>query len=106
MSSPLGATGTGKTATGRVARPSGCSGRPLVMQPNKTLAAQFANELAGRSLRDNADRVPQSPMIDYYQPVGARAPTPTPTSSRTVQIPSEGQAAALVPCSPIAGSIA
>ena len=40
----LGATGTGKTATvsclaERVKRP------VLVMQPNKTLAAQFANEL-------------------------------------------------------------
>ncbi|HZB31413.1 MAG TPA: DEAD/DEAH box helicase family protein, partial [Streptosporangiaceae bacterium] len=40
----LGATGTGKTATiawliERVQRPT------LVMQPNKTLAAQFANEL-------------------------------------------------------------
>ncbi|NUO99391.1 MAG: DEAD/DEAH box helicase family protein, partial [Nonomuraea sp.] len=40
----LGATGTGKTATiawliERLQRPA------LVMQPNKTLAAQFANEL-------------------------------------------------------------
>jgi excinuclease ABC subunit B len=40
----LGATGTGKTATvawlaERLQRP------VLVMQPNKTLAAQFANEL-------------------------------------------------------------
>ena len=40
----LGATGTGKTATiawltERLQRPT------LVMQPNKTLAAQFANEL-------------------------------------------------------------
>ena len=40
----LGATGTGKTAT--VAWAAERLQRPiLVMQPNKTLAAQFANEL-------------------------------------------------------------
>ena len=40
----LGATGTGKTAT--VAWVAERLQRPvLVMQPNKTLAAQFANEL-------------------------------------------------------------
>ena len=48
----LGATGTGKTATvawlsERVQRPT------LVLQPNKTLAAQYANELR-ELLPDNA----------------------------------------------------
>ncbi len=61
----LGATGTGKTATvawlaERLQRP------VLVMQPNKTLAAQFANELR--------DLLPKNAIeyfvsyYDYYQP--------------------------------------
>ncbi|GGO02125.1 UvrABC system protein B [Microbispora rosea subsp. aerata] len=61
----LGATGTGKTATiawliERVQRPT------LVMQPNKTLAAQFANELRGM-LPNNAVEYFVS-YYDYYQP--------------------------------------
>ncbi|MFX4271288.1 excinuclease ABC subunit UvrB [Propionibacteriaceae bacterium Y1685] len=61
----LGATGTGKTATvawlaERVQRPI------LVMQPNKTLAAQFANELRG-FFPDNAVEYFVS-YYDYYQP--------------------------------------
>ena len=61
----LGATGTGKTATiawliERVQRP------VLVMQPNKTLAAQFANELR-EMLPHNAVEYFVS-YYDYYQP--------------------------------------
>ncbi|WP_046471164.1 excinuclease ABC subunit UvrB [Allosalinactinospora lopnorensis] len=61
----LGATGTGKTATvawlvEQVQRPT------LVMQPNKTLAAQFANELRGM-LPNNAVEYFVS-YYDYYQP--------------------------------------
>lgn len=61
----LGATGTGKTATvawliERVQRPT------LVMQPNKTLAAQFANELR-EMLPNNAVEYFVS-YYDYYQP--------------------------------------
>jgi len=61
----LGATGTGKTATvawlaERVQRPI------LVMQPNKTLAAQFANELR-QLFPDNAIEYFVS-YYDYYQP--------------------------------------
>ena len=61
----LGATGTGKTATiawlaERVQRPI------LVMQPNKTLAAQFANELRS-FFPDNAVEYFVS-YYDYYQP--------------------------------------
>ncbi len=61
----LGATGTGKTATmawlvERVQRPT------LVMLPNKTLAAQFANELR-ELLPDNAVEYFVS-YYDYYQP--------------------------------------
>ncbi|WP_028647826.1 excinuclease ABC subunit UvrB [Nocardiopsis sp. CNT312] len=61
----LGATGTGKTATvawtvERLQRPT------LVMQPNKTLAAQFANELR-RMLPHNAVEYFVS-YYDYYQP--------------------------------------
>jgi excinuclease ABC subunit B len=61
----LGATGTGKTATvawiaERLQRP------VLVMQPNKTLAAQFANELR-EMLPDNAVEYFVS-YYDYYQP--------------------------------------
>ena len=61
----LGATGTGKTATmawliERVQRPT------LVMLPNKTLAAQFANELRDL-LPDNAIEYFVS-YYDYYQP--------------------------------------
>jgi len=61
----LGATGTGKTATvawavERLQRPT------LVMQPNKTLAAQFANELR-QLLPDNAVEYFVS-YYDYYQP--------------------------------------
>lgn len=61
----LGATGTGKTATvswlaERVQRP------VLVMQPNKTLAAQFANELR-QFFPKNAVEYFVS-YYDYYQP--------------------------------------
>ncbi|TBT94784.1 excinuclease ABC subunit UvrB [Propioniciclava tarda] len=61
----LGATGTGKTATiawlaERLQRPM------LVMQPNKTLAAQFANELR-QFFPDNAVEYFVS-YYDYYQP--------------------------------------
>ena len=61
----LGATGTGKTATvawvvEQVQRPI------LVMQPNKTLAAQFANELR-ELFPDNAIEYFVS-YYDYYQP--------------------------------------
>ena len=61
----LGATGTGKTATvawlaEKVQRPI------LVMQPNKTLAAQFANELR-HLFPDNAIEYFVS-YYDYYQP--------------------------------------
>jgi excinuclease ABC subunit B len=61
----LGATGTGKTATvawiaERLQRP------VLVMLPNKTLAAQFANELR-EMLPDNAIEYFVS-YYDYYQP--------------------------------------
>jgi excinuclease ABC subunit B len=61
----LGATGTGKTATvawlaERVQRPI------LVMQPNKTLAAQFANELR-HFFPKNAVEYFVS-YYDYYQP--------------------------------------
>jgi excinuclease ABC subunit B len=61
----LGATGTGKTAT--VAWVAEQVQRPmLVLQPNKTLAAQFANEL--RDLfPDNAIEYFVS-YYDYYQP--------------------------------------
>ena len=61
----LGATGTGKTATiawlvERLQRPT------LVMEPNKTLAAQFANELR-EMLPNNAVEYFVS-YYDYYQP--------------------------------------
>ncbi|MDR1513758.1 MAG: excinuclease ABC subunit UvrB [Propionibacteriaceae bacterium] len=61
----LGATGTGKTATvawlaERLQRPM------LVMQPNKTLAAQFAQELR-EFFPDNAVEYFVS-YYDYYQP--------------------------------------
>ncbi len=61
----LGATGTGKTATvawlaERIQRPM------LVMLPNKTLAAQFANELR-EMLPGNAVEYFVS-YYDYYQP--------------------------------------
>src|SRR5699024_579720 len=61
----LGATGTGKTATvawlaERLQRPM------LVMQPNKTLAAQFANELR-EFFPQNAVEYFVS-YYDYYQP--------------------------------------
>ncbi|PRX98638.1 excinuclease ABC subunit UvrB [Allonocardiopsis opalescens] len=61
----LGATGTGKTATvawlvERLQRPT------LVMQPNKTLAAQFANELR-EMLPNNAVEYFVS-YYDYFQP--------------------------------------
>ena len=61
----LGATGTGKTATvawlvERVQRPT------LVMLPNKTLAAQFANEL--RELFPNNAVEYFVSYYDYYQP--------------------------------------
>ncbi|GAA2342358.1 excinuclease ABC subunit UvrB [Saccharopolyspora halophila] len=61
----LGATGTGKSATTawlieRVQRPT------LVLEPNKTLAAQMANELRG-FFPDNAVEYFVS-YYDYYQP--------------------------------------
>ncbi|HEU4947487.1 MAG TPA: excinuclease ABC subunit UvrB [Kribbella sp.] len=61
----LGATGTGKTATvawlaERIQRPM------LILQPNKTLAAQFANELR-QFFPDNAVEYFVS-YYDYYQP--------------------------------------
>lgn len=61
----LGATGTGKTATvawvaERLQRPM------LVLQPNKTLAAQFANELR-EFFSENAVEYFVS-YYDYYQP--------------------------------------
>src|SRR5437763_4842783 len=61
----LGATGTGKTAT--VAWIAEKLQRPLlVMLPNKTLAAQFANELR-EMLPNNAIEYFVS-YYDYYQP--------------------------------------
>jgi len=61
----LGATGTGKTAT--VAWLAERLQRPLlVMQPNKTLAAQFANELR-QFFPQNAVEYFVS-YYDYYQP--------------------------------------
>ncbi len=61
----LGATGTGKTAT--VAWVAEKLQRPiLVMQPNKTLAAQFANELR-QLFPENAIEYFVS-YYDYYQP--------------------------------------
>lgn len=61
----LGATGTGKTAT--VAWVAEQLQRPvLVMLPNKTLAAQFANELRG-FFPNNAVEYFVS-YYDYYQP--------------------------------------
>ncbi|WP_460829120.1 excinuclease ABC subunit UvrB [Nocardioides hungaricus] len=61
----LGATGTGKTAT--VAWVAEQLQRPiLVMQPNKTLAAQFANELR-QLFPSNAVEYFVS-YYDYYQP--------------------------------------
>src|SRR6201746_2260253 len=66
----LGATGTGKTAT--VAWVAEQVQRPvLVMQPNKTLAAQFANEL--RQLFPNNAIEYFVSYYDYYQP-GAHVP--------------------------------
>src|SRR4051812_15449816 len=61
----LGATGTGKTASiawavEQLQRPT------LVMQPNKTLAAQFANELR-QLMPHNAVEYFVS-YYDYYQP--------------------------------------
>ncbi|WP_109506206.1 excinuclease ABC subunit UvrB [Nocardioides speluncae] len=61
----LGATGTGKTAT--VAWVAERLQRPvLVLQPNKTLAAQFANEL--RQLFPNNAVEYFVSYYDYYQP--------------------------------------
>jgi len=61
----LGATGTGKTAT--IAWVAEQLQRPmLVMQPNKTLAAQFTNELR-QFFPDNAIEYFVS-YYDYYQP--------------------------------------
>ncbi len=61
----LGATGTGKTATvawlvERIGRPA------LVMEPNKTLAAQFANELREMLPNDAVEYFVS--YYDYYQP--------------------------------------
>ncbi|KAA1429118.1 excinuclease ABC subunit UvrB [Nocardioides antri] len=61
----LGATGTGKTAT--VAWVAEQVQRPLlVMQPNKTLAAQFANELRQLFPRNAIEYFVS--YYDYYQP--------------------------------------
>jgi excinuclease ABC subunit B len=61
----LGATGTGKTAT--VAWVAEQLQRPmLVMQPNKTLAAQFANELRQLFPRNAIEYFVS--YYDYYQP--------------------------------------
>ncbi|MBO3745343.1 excinuclease ABC subunit UvrB [Streptosporangiaceae bacterium NEAU-GS5] len=70
----LGATGTGKTASiawliEKLQRPT------LVMQPNKTLAAQFANELR-EMMPDNAVEYFVS-YYDYYQPEAYIAQTDT-----------------------------
>ncbi|MBV8346895.1 MAG: DEAD/DEAH box helicase family protein, partial [Mycolicibacterium sp.] len=70
----LGATGTGKSATTawlieRVQRPT------LVMEPNKTLAAQIANELR-EMLPHNAVEYFVS-YYDYYQPEAYIAQTDT-----------------------------
>ena len=66
----LGATGTGKTAT--VAWVTEQLQRPvLVLQPNKTLAAQFANEL--RQLFPNNAVEYFVSYYDYYQPEIGRA---------------------------------
>ena len=70
----LGATGTGKTAT--VAWVAEQLQRPmLVLQPNKTLAAQFANELR-QLYPDNAVEYFVS-YYDYYQPEAYIAQTDT-----------------------------
>src|SRR6267142_3077609 len=70
----LGATGTGKTAT--VAWVAEQLQRPvLVMLPNKTLAAQFANELR-EMLPHNAVEYFVS-YYDYYQPEAYIAQTDT-----------------------------
>src|SRR5215207_11218983 len=61
----LGATGTGKTAT--VAWVAEQVQRPmLVLQPNKTLAAQFANELRQLFPRNAIEYFVS--YYDYYQP--------------------------------------
>src|SRR3982751_3608990 len=61
----LGATGTGKTAT--VAWVAEQIQRPiLVLQPNKTLAAQFANELRQLFPRNAVEYFVS--YYDYYQP--------------------------------------
>lgn len=70
----LGATGTGKSATAawlieRVQRPT------LVMAPNKTLAAQLANEL--RNLLPNNAVEYFVSYYDYYQPEAYIAQTDT-----------------------------
>ncbi len=75
----LGATGTGKTATvawlaERLQRPI------LVMQPNKTLAAQFANEL--RQFFPGTRSSTSSPTTTTTSP-RRTSRRPTPTSRRT-----------------------
>jgi excinuclease ABC subunit B len=77
----LGATGTGKTFTiahviERIQRPT------LVMAPNKSLAAQLANEFR-EVFPDNAVEYFVS-YYDYYQPE-AYIPRRTPTSRRTAR---------------------
>src|SRR6202165_5787098 len=76
----LGATGTGKSATTawlieRLQRP------PLVMAPNKTLAAQLANELR-EMLPHNAVEYFVS-YYDYYQPEAYIGETDTYTKKAT-----------------------
>ena len=74
----LGATGTGKTAGGWIAER---LQRPvLVMLPNKTLAAQFANELR--------EMLPTTPSSTSSRTTTTTSPRrtsrrPTPTSRRT-----------------------
>ncbi len=81
----LGATGTGKTFTvahlvERIQRPT------LVMAPNKSLAAQLANEFR-EMFPDNAVEYFVS-YYDYYQPE-AYIPTRTRTSRRTRSVNEE-----------------
>ena len=81
----LGATGTGKTAT--VAWVAEQVQRPmLVLQPNKTLAAQFANELR-QLFPDNAIEYFVS-YYDYYQPEAYGPPT-DPSSEKDSSINEE-----------------
>ena len=86
----LGATGTGKTATiawlaERLQRP------VLVMQPNKTLAAQFANELRQFFPRNAVEYFVS--YYDYYQPE-AYVPQTDTYIEKDSSLNEEGRAAA------------